>query len=823
MRKKKKQPQIHSIEQLQTEAANFLIAEHYKEAIDAYKQLLKKEQREEWQVALTNAYLERAKVLANKGMYKEAAVLWENRANLCKDKKLFDQYILWLIQGGHHIKATRLFTDSAEQLPEEIKRQLQAQFGALLVAGYQEVAEGFSEDAPFLKQYVQIEEALKSYYQGDDKATEEALKKIPFRSPYRDFRTILKALLIINSEPNTAHQLLNKVPKESPYAHFAELILLYMQQDSEIFLETFGKLNSHEQAFIANLKGWDKNQFKVISTLQTAVKRDSYKALMEVVIDNRRSFGDTYSRQFCFALLPSYPAGIKLYERTFGPLSKIEKFRISALNIERQEEPYQARNHWLICVDELEQDSKTKDNALKAALILRHLVEIAERGGDFEDEAVAEDLANSIALDPEDKASYQKLIKWYKQHDDQKGYQKWVDAAVKQFSKNNEILFIAMEAATQKKAFKKAVGFAKKLLKVDPINIKARQIAQASHISHARKLIKSERFDLARKELTEAISFEKSSQRSGIVQINQGLLELQIEGFVKPKSKSKKIAKPTAKIKGSKGIRLLQEGLQLAGSNVLGKFRLIVESQSQNLDPNNILSLVSKFEKDTLLTRQEVLDLVNLINAYSEEGVTFITDAINQVKATFQKAIKLDTFSYEDMLSLCECFKKAAHYELLKQFADDALKRWSQHGAFFYYQVYAKAQGSIYHVSMPDMERLKESVEKAEQRGDKRTAVMIISFLSKLRGPLVESPIRLPPFFDLDFDDDDDDDDDYSDFEEKLERLNNLNPDEMSPMDVIKIIKRLEEMKDDLGIEIPELNDFPFPQPPSRKKNKRNK
>ncbi len=816
MRKKKKNAaQNCPVETLQTKAADLLAKGRHREAIEAYKQLLKKEQRDEWQAALAKAYLLRAQALANKDMYKEAAVLWENRANLCTDfetkvfpqttltsKALLDQYIYWLIRAGRHIKAARLLTDHAEHLPDKVTWQLWSLMGALLLAGEtQDLTDVLPDDAILLKHYAIIEAALEAYYRGYHAITEEHLKQIPFRSPYRDFRPILKALLIFHSDPNVAHQLLKKVPTDSPYSNFAKLIQL-AGEDKESLLEGLSKRDRYEQAFIAQLKGWDKGRMKVISMLQTAAKRESNKALMEVVVTHHQTFGESYSRKFCMALLPCYPAGIKIYERTYGLLSAFEKNRVAALNYERKgQSSYTAERNWRFCVENLKKHAQEENTALKIALILRHIVELTEKRGEtFDNFKIPNDLAESLAYDPDDKSSYLKLTQWYQHQNDQKNYQKWIDAAVKQFPKDGEILFLAMEAATRKKAFKKAVGFAKKLLKVDPINVKARQIAQFSHISHARKLIKSGKYSNARLELEQAAHFEKSSQRSGIVQINQGLLELQAEGFVKPKTRTRRtqgqtrlLESPQSEAK-QKTIKLLKEGVQLAGGVLLGQFKVIVESKSQALNPADILPLIFPQNKRTPSpTRKELLEWINLINVYTKEGVTFLKEAVHQVKEPLQKALKLD-FSQEEMLSLCQCLKNVKHYMLLKQFADNAIKRWAKHPAFFYYQIYAKVRGNIYQLSIPDAERLKDAVENAEKQGDKRTSTMIISFLNQ---------IERPPFFNF--------------FDGDLNEIEDLEDMLPPPDELRKFIERLEEM----GIDLSDFDDMPFPHPSSRKKKRK--
>lgn len=801
MRNNRKNSNNQSIEQLEPKAASKLANGYYKEAIQTYKQLLKQEQRQEWQQALAKAYLLRAQNLADKKMYKEAAVLWENRASLSvADQQGLDEYISWLIKADRHIKAAHIFIDSTDALSNDARRQLTIQFGALLLAGQQDIAEIIPI---LLKESQLINEALVAYSKANDENCEAYLKKIPFRSPYRDVRSIIKALLIIDVEPNTASQLLQKVPTNSPYAPLAHLIAMLGQNDDKTLLDALNPANSNERAFIAYLKGWDKSQLKLISMLQDAAKRDNEKALLEVVAANRQVLGDKYSRQFCLALLPSYPVGVKIYQNIFGRLSAFEKNRITALSYERQRDFFNAEKYWRLSVNNLKkQQEQEKDSTLKAALILRHIVALVEhRGEQFDDDTVPNDLIESINLNPEEKSSYIKLIQWYQHQKDKRNYHKWADIAVKKFPKDSEILLIGMESATQKKAFKKAVGFAKKLLKEDPINIKARQIARSSHIAHSRKLIKTGKYELARKELIQAGQIEKT-QLSGLVQINQGLLELQAEGSIKrtanlkarkPKSKA---AAPDLfklqqgkkfKLKTTQPIELLKKGLELGGGGLCGFFRVIVETKSQAIEPALILPLLPRLSKTYTPTRHEVLEVLSLINSHSEIGIPFIREVLEPLDILLQKAVKID-FSKEELLNLCESFKKLEHYDLLQKFAYQALTRWKSEPVFVYYQLYGKAKGIFWSLPKSDKTRIHKAVDKAEADGDKRTAVMIMKFINQHGGGGF-----LPFFnpFDI-FEDDDDDEDDIDDIEELLDKLQNS--DNLNPIEVMQIIIRLRKL-----------------------------
>ncbi len=744
MSKKKKVP-INSLVSPQ-KAAEFLAKGKYKEATDAYKKLLKTEQKQEWQDGLATAYLLRAKSLAEKGMFKEAVVLWENRANLCDDKELFEQYIHWLIVAGYHSRAINLLDNSSADLSKTALQQLMVQFGILFFEGNAEVINAISQDAPLVKHYAIIEQALIAYYQDDRQICEEYLNQIPFRSPYRDFCLLLKALLVIDYNQNSANDFLLKIPATSPYASFAKLILLSIEPYSIELLEKLASLNQLEQDFINCIKGWDKQQFKAIIAVKKAINNATDKNILEILINNQQAFGTEYAQHSCMAILPSYKDGIKLYERTFAVLSEFDKNRIMALHYEQQERLFVAKKYWHICVEILKQNRKP--NSLKIALILRHQVEILKKHGEFlSKEYVPEFLVESLDFDPTDKECYLNLIDWYKQNHEEKDYYNWAEVAVKKLPKNSEILFVAMKAATARKSFKKALKYAITLLKVDPINVKARNIARASHIAHAHKLLKTGKYPLARKELEKAAQFEQATKQTGIIQINQGLLELQEQGFIKPiKGRlSAKLRTQALKSISSKqlkdiiqqhpqAIELLRTGLKLAGEGILGQFQLIVTCKKQNLDTTKIYPLVVESKSFSNKSVQyEVLELVNLINAYVEDGIDFLYDAVEQMKEQLQTIVK-NKLAKDDLLSLCQCMKRLEHHKLLEKFATHGLKSWKQQPALIFYQIYGIVKGDVWCLSDNQLDKLHAAADEAEEQGDKRTAIMIATFVERMYG-----------------------------------------------------------------------------------------
>ncbi|MBE9561936.1 MAG: hypothetical protein IMF12_03605, partial [Proteobacteria bacterium] len=737
----------------------------------------------------------------------------------CNDNELFEQYINWLIKSGSHSRAINLLTNSNVDLPKSILQQLMTQFGVLFFEGNSNVIKTFPQDNPLVTHYIIIEQALAAYFQNDKKLCEEYINKIPFRSPYRDFCLILKALLLINFDQASANKLLIKIPSDSPYAKFANLIKLAIEPYNMGLLNKLANLTSTEQQFIGHIKGWNKQQFKTISIINEVVNMENIndKIVLEILIKNRQVFGEKYAQNSSIAILPKYTRGIKLYEKTFATLSKFEKNRILALNYEQEENLSAAEEHWQICIEILKQDRK--QNSLKIALILRHKTEILKKYDNWDSYEVPKYLIQSLEFDPNDKKCYLDLTKWYKTNDQIKDYYQWSETAIKQLPQDSDILFVAMEASTDRKSFKKALKYAVALLKIDPINIKARNIARNSHIAHAHKLIKNSKYPLAHKELDEAAKFEKATKQTGIIQINQGLLELQEQGFIKPvkgrlpiKLRTKPLEQMTAQQlrqitnKYPEPVKLLQEGIQLAGGGILGLFKLMVDSKKQSLDCTKIYPLVvgikskvSLFNGIGIPTQHEILEFINLINIYVKEEVNFLNDIVEQMKKQLQGFIKIK-LPKEDMLSLCQCMKRINHHELLKVFANHALKNWKQHPAFIFYQMYSITKGDVWYLTEQQLDKLEIAIDNAKKQGDKRTAVMIMKFVEPMYGNMLPK-----------FNGNNGNRSNLSDkeLEAEFEKINAKMKEmekngDLDPNELIEIFKKLEEMGIDVPFEIPQ-------------------
>jgi len=182
-------------------ASAALVAARYKDAIDLFKDLLKRERRPAWLDGLAAAYAGRAEQLAAKDMVKEALALWRTRAEACQVPLLDGPYVGWLMKTGQIEHALRLLP-TVDKLPAALREQAAAQLAPAVLVAPDHLLAGLSPGLSPMSQGHRdaarhaiaacMQGSAQGGAQGDPAAREAALQSISFSSPYRDLRPLLK-------------------------------------------------------------------------------------------------------------------------------------------------------------------------------------------------------------------------------------------------------------------------------------------------------------------------------------------------------------------------------------------------------------------------------------------------------------------------------------------------------------------------------------------------------------------------------------------------------------------------------------------------------
>lgn len=693
---------------LESQALSKLNAGQYKEAIDLYKALLKRANNADWRQALAQCYLQRALAFAAKGMVKEALVLWENYAqNVEPPYEARDHYICWLLQTNDMVKVkTCLGQLSAQQLDEQYP-DLAGLLGLFIIAGKINCLDVLPKDSAFIMHTVFVQEALNAYRNNKLEDIEPALKKLPFRSAFRDFRTVMKAALLISESVEQAQALLTKIPADSPYQQAGRSLLAITHQGAALVNDLL-QLTPPQIKIVERAKNFNKKQTELLGVLTNQKDRLSDKAKFNLAIQYQALFGEDLAQQYCLSALSTYPAGQRDFTKHFGAINDFEGWRLKALLSERDRDFNGAEYYWKQAITVLK--AQDAESNFKIALIMRH---IAARQNSPEE--VITWLMDSLDHDPDDRESYVKILQYFERQEQQADtFKEWLDKSIKKFPNDVEILGLAIKAATRNKAFKKATQYAQALLKIDPVNTFAKQVLFTSHLAHARKLIKSKKFHLVEKEIQPAEKIALGKRYQTQTQLMRGFFVLLAE--------DKK-----------RGEQLITESLQNYHGGVFNAhFYVIMEALLLNLPIAPLLKIVPPLAKDYLLSQQEIVQLIQLIQQYADDdgaNHTHLHKALEKVKSIIKQSFK-QSFSEETLLSLCQCLNNIQHFELLRACAKIAQPLWDN-PIWMYYRVYSEANGNPEKCSNINSYRLQVSLKIAQDQKDQRATALIRQFLDQ--------------------------------------------------------------------------------------------
>jgi len=688
---------------LEAHATDLLENQRYKEAIAAFKDLLHRERRQPWLTALSKAYAGRAEELAGKGMIKEALAIWRGRSELCGTPLVEPAYIELLIQAGQIDTAIGVLKEHPDE--PEIQRYLpglRALAAAQALAGRDAVLDFFPGDDPVVRDFPAALAALQAYCQSDDGAVETHLKAIPFRSPYRDLRQILKALLRFDTDEAGAERSLARIDSGSPFSGICNAMRAARLPNPE-FMRRCGELNPAERRFATALRGWAPQQVKRVLELRQLGDQPRPDALMRFLLRHREPLGQDWVRETAMRLLVHQPGEKGHYNRAFGKMSEFHRHRIQALHLEEYgDAPDEIFNTWREAYLALNQPtgSPDTDSELTGAMLLRHSVDRWLRTEPHHPITVKA-LELSLTLDPVDVPTYLKLIRHYRDAGELKDARRVLDTALDRYPEDAAVLTEAVETAIAGNAFKKAARFARKALERDPINARVRDILVESHLSHARKQIRQGKNTLARKELDEAANWARTEVAKGRIDNLRGVLEV------------------TNGDPDTARERFLS-GFERTGGGLVGRLYLHLEAQQSGQNVDTFMGQAQLPTTPRKPARKQVLALAHALNELSGEDDYRLGSALESMAKPLEKAAGQD-FTLNEMELICETWLRTDHSDLRLTYARTALKRWPGSPTFVFHHVDAAHDGYIA-LSPREVEALDKAFDRAREAGDERSA-----------------------------------------------------------------------------------------------------
>ena len=713
------------------QARDLIDKSRFREAVDACKLLLKVERRPEWVELLAEAYDGRARSLADKGMYKEAVTIWRNCAELC-GKTLNDVFFFNLLcKAGMVEQAFEFYRHHQAALEARGElAQTRERLAALSLAGYGKALNALPGDDALVKGYPAAMGALEAYCGGDDGALQESLKTISFRSPFRHFGQILKALQVAESDAAAAAALFERVPPASPFMPLVDAATASLTPDSDLFAG-LAKREREARRFIAARWGLDQVLLKFAEEVRQLGAAPSVESLMRFVSRHQRLLTPEYAREAAFHLVARAPGVRSVFIRNFGKLLPLEASRIEAWGREMAaEHPFDVVTAWERVENAMEPSNCGGESnyRLSVALVVRHCLEYADR---FQPpaEVTISALERIVEYDPEDHDAYIRLIATYRKTGQLKEARRYVDQAQQVFPGDIAVLTEAVETALASDAYKKAAKLAAQILEKDPINIRVRTALIDAHLSHARKQLAQRKYPLADKELAVAEGWTRTPRDKARVDLVRGT-GLFAKGQVGEAADLWRVAETAL------------------GGEMCGRFCLLMELTRHDCNIDAVLKKAGIGPAATA-TKEAVLQFIHLLKEHFHDAdVEAVAIAMAPLAKSLVKAAAHE-YSVADYEIICETLMHFRHDELCDRYAKHGRRQHPQAAIFKYYEL-AVRQARHGHLSDQDIDRLHDLYDEAYHSGDKA--------LSHRIEQLLKASHSL-----FDFDDDDEYDDDVYD------------------------------------------------------------
>ena len=597
------------------------------------------------------------------------------------------------------------------------------------------ILERLPADDPVVLHAAPARAALASYCSGDDTALNAALTGIPFRSPYRDWVQIIKALQRLPNRPEEAIKLLARVGKESAFFHLRRAADLAVLPEAS-FLAAISEVGKSTIRFACALRGWPPERIRMWEELERLGADPKIETLLRFMNRHRAALGsDWVRRRGLRILIKGYPAGLKgLTSAGTHRVSTEESLLLAAWHAEHREDLWDGQECWeryaryLINEESSAGDDGTRK--LRIALALRRCDRVNDilsgvtpsaDPADL-DQLVAVQLEESLSWDPGDRDTYLRLIQYYRRGKLLKHVRRLLGQAIERWPGDMKVLEAALDTAIDAGAFKKAAGLARDVLALDPINSGVRTRLVEAHLAHARKQVIKGRPDLAHKELTAAGEWARGGHALNQIDLTAGLIAL---------------------IEDTKaGAPALRDMVERLGGGLASILELALAGDALKIPSQKLFKMIG-LNKPSTAGRDDLLATLARLRTHLDTGcklsgelTTFITKALGGAPWV--------SLSRSESEAACDTLRRCRLHKVRLRVARAALKRWKDEPVFEFHAFEAKYPRGFSGRSDNDIYRLEIAHDRAREAGDTRTAVRINEILAGL-SPLSMGPVPLGP------------------------------------------------------------------------------
>jgi tetratricopeptide (TPR) repeat protein len=709
-RRNRGKSKISQIKDLPAVGENYLANGQYAEAIKIYRRLARDTDSDQWDAWLLRAFRGRIDQLTARGMAKEGLLIYQNMVALFPDRKNDGQHIHLLLKAGRLRQVSQLYGNAG--LTGTDKQVIDELIAALLLSGQEDMLEQLPEDAPLRVQFQTAQDALRRYCEKEDAAALALLQKIPFRSPYKNFRLALNGMILFHTSADEAQPFFSRVDEQSP---FFRLIVPYLHLSKKQHITA---LQGIEKKMVQVLEGLESKKRKFIMSLPGHDK--SPHGLLLYLLSAGSCLPPAQHRNLCHRFLPHVPECLKNFQRKFDPITdEFELLRIEALALEIEEAYPYAVKIWSAACDLLVKRNNPADN-LKIAMIYRHIAQIMrmvdqdydymEINIDFDKNQQREMLVRSLQYEPDD------LETWIKIHSlllfSRAEQYRWLNTMLDTFPDEPEVLLLGVEATIARHAFKKASKLAARLLAIDPINTQVRTLLIDAHLNHALKLAGRKKYALAVRECEQAETYNRNNLARGRIAIRQGMIEI-LQG------------------NDEQGAALIAAGEQQQVNPVLACLHTRMEAEQCAISEQWKRKL-DRAVRTILQKKPEKAHLLEVVQEYMETVATIALPAKFRAALIpwLKKGIRLKMDS-EDFQNICRFLWRIKELKLLELYGKKGVARWPEIPIFHYYRVYGKTRAGEKRVEQAEYQLLEDLWDKAVVNDDTETEYLIDEFLEQ--------------------------------------------------------------------------------------------
>lgn len=689
--------------------------ERFKEAIELFKQVIRLEPRPEWKDGLADAYCGRGRDLAAKGMFKEAAMVLENTLSPGTPVRDPDLYLCCLIRDGQQQRAAAYLLNHP---PEQ--ENLEA-LAALLVTvpRLPDLAPGASpEQLRWRDLAIAARAALSAWCDGAAaEEIDQRLNRISLRSAFRPLRLLLKTLIARPEDVDRTRRVLETILPGSPFYSLRQAVATAVLRDDASYADTWNRLTPAQRAFVGETMGLSPSASEFLARLTEAERAGP--GMLFNFLAKQTDLPRAEVRSACLNLLPRIPDRMPHFERNFGVLTPIERCRVQALAAEARGDWEKAGRFWNATSAAIEDAGSDREANLARGVIYRHLADLAVKYREIEAENFSDDpvifyLQRACAADPEHVPSRLDLIGQYRADaESAKDWHQLVDETIRRFPDDARVLQQALDSALARKAYKKAAGFARRLLRLNSINPSVRRQMIELQISYARKQMRAKRPDLAMKALTEAAEWERPEAPSAPLRIAHALVERQTGAPDRAEAR-------------------LREGVALAGGRVAGWFQARLEAEHMGAGgETGWLHQELVRARESPPTSEAILAIVAIL-AKPEAGDNkrAVASLLLGMRSWLRQGAAFDWEAAEfeavaTMLSRFEAF------DLQRDYAQAARKRNPANPAWRYHDIVARVRGKAERLSMAEREDLASIADAAAARNDYHMVARINRFIDR--------------------------------------------------------------------------------------------